>query len=453
MNAKKIILFPLATALTALASTSAHAMPASASVDPLPAYVSNALPAQSIGYQLLRDNEQNIVYMSPRYGVLATQFGMPMLSFAEVNRGENRYAVLNASFNFAVDRDDFLATKKAVQSVGWSLQPLPFESTTATLSINDYDDGEAGGLCGEVEDILTGEPKTVCANFVIRARTNRKGPTLGEYHNTQLVLTGEGADLYQKLLKGGNGISLNMEGQYRAAFPAYTATLKVNFRKLQESFASYFSNKKCFFHTEVSRYFKRESICKKNASGKFLSLNGSECAIRVSYVNQRGEHKNNMFQLPDNPSDADMAAFTAKYNNQIKIVHDAITGMQKIFESRMLEKIPTATVSKKIKYGYIYRAESRFNEDEVNVSLQRKTIGQSALHSTTIPGLAVCVETDPNTGDVNRYTSRRDCRGFWERKVAPLDFLDQPGDLGGDDSDSGSGSGSNSSDDGGDWWS
>ncbi len=403
------------------------ATPADPSTDPLPAVVLNALADHDAaqGYLLLRDNTANIVYISPRYGVVGNDNGVPLLSLADVTQNGITFGVLNAAFDFAVDRDDFVSIRDAVESVGWALAPLPFESTTGSLSINSLNDSEDNGICGEVIDIITGELIPTCANFVVRSVVAVNGPTLGELYNAQLVLSDAGTQLYGKLLKGGNGISFNMEANYMAAFPAYTAKIDVSYKKLSDSYDSFsalhFSN--CL-DVQVRNFFKRESICRENSNGEVVSLNGGECSINVTYTNQRDEEVNNLFELPDNYTDEDLQNFAEDYNEQITTIHNAIEGLRIKFENEMLEKYPTASVDKTVNYNFIRRSDRLHFEDEANFSLERKSVGGTVLKRTTIPGLAICINTNPSTGDVIRYSGNSDCHGYWLGEAQPLDMLD-----------------------------
>jgi len=404
----------------------ALAIPADPATDPVPPEVLRAIPANLGGYQLLRDNTAKIVYVAPRYGVLASKSGLPFLSMAETKRDNVRYGILNASFDFGVDRADFAALKQAVESVpGWSVAPLPFESTNGSLSIGSFDAGKDGGACGEVTDPITGELQKVCANYVVRSNLAPKGPTLGQLYGVQLVLTGDGVDLYGKLLVGGNGLFFNMEANYQAAFPAYTAKIDVNYKKLSESYdafaAIHFSN--CL-DVQVSDFFKRESLCAKKADGSYESLNGGECSIKVSYVNQRGESKENLFRLPENYTQEDLKTFAKQYNEEITTVHNAIEGLQKKFEDEMLTKFPTASVDKNVNYNFVFRADRKRFEEDVNFTLERKTVGAAVIKSTTIPGIAACVSTNPNTGEVRRYNKTQECVDFWNGTLTPVSLME-----------------------------
>ena len=423
---KKVNCIFAASIISLVFATGAYAIPSDPATDPLPPEILRAIPDGLQGYLLLRDNTSKIVYVAPRYGVLANKAGMPFLSFAEVNREGVRYGVLNAAFDFGVDKADFTRLKQSVESVtGWSIAPIPFESTSGSLSQNSFTEGNQEGLCGEVTDPITGQLVKVCSNFVIRSNLAPKGPTLGQLYNVQLVLTGDGMDLYQKLLIGGNGISFNMEANYQVAFPAYTAKIDVNYKKLSESYAvfaaAHFSN--CL-DVQVSDFFKRESICAKKPDGSFESLNGGACAIKVSYTNQRGEAKENVFNLPDNYSTAELKALSVKYNDEIRIVHNAIEALRLDFEKRMLEKYPTASVDKNINYNFVLRADHQKFEENVNVTLERKTVGQSVIKSTTIPGIAACVNSNARTGEVKRYNGTIECVGFWKGETPPIQLLE-----------------------------
>ncbi|WP_141731489.1 hypothetical protein [Oligoflexus tunisiensis] len=415
-----------ATALSSLIGTAAHAIPADPSTDPLPPEVLRAIPDGLQGYLLLRDNTAKIVYVAPRYGVLANQSGQPFLSLAEVNREGVRYGVLNAAFDFAVDKGDFTRLKNGVESVGWAIAPIPFESTSGTLSLNSFDDGKQEGICGEVTDPISGETVKVCSNFVIRSNLAPKGPTLGQLYNVQLILTGDGVDLYQKLLIGGNGISFNMEANYQAAFPAYTAKIDVNYKKLSESYeafaAIHFSN--CL-DIQVSDFFKREALCAQKPDGSYESLNGGACSIKVSYTNQRGEAKQNLFKLPENYSTDDLKQLAKTYNEDINYIHNAIEGLRLDFERKMLEKYPTASVDKNVNYNFVFRADRKKYEEDVNVTLERKTVGAAVIKSTTIPGIAACVNTNAKTGEVKRYNGTAECVGFWKGETPPIELLER----------------------------
>jgi len=415
-----------AAALSSLIGSSAYAIPADPSTDPLPPEVLRAIPDGLQGYLLLRDNTSKIVYVAPRYGVLANQNGQPFLSLAEVNREGVRYGVLNAAFDFAVDRSDFTRLKAGVEKAGWAIAPIPFESTSGSLSLNSFNDGESEGICGEVTDPITGNTVKVCSNFVIRSNLAPKGPTLGQLYNVQMILTGDGVDLYQKLLVGGNGISFNMEANFQAAFPAYTAKIDVNYKKLSESYeafaAIHFSN--CL-DIQVSDFFKRESLCEKRANGTYRSLNGGACSIKVSYVNQRGESKENMFRLPPNYSTEDLKVFAKTYNEEIMTIHNAIEGLRLDFERKMLEKFPTASVDKNVNYNFVFRADRKKYEEDVNVTLERKTVGAAVIKSTTIPGIAACVNTNAKTGEVKRYNGTAECVGFWKGETPPIELLER----------------------------
>ena len=402
----------------------AHSIPADPASDPVPVEVRQAIPEGLEGYLLLRDNIEKIIYVAPRYGKLAVERGLPLLSLANIRHEGIDYAVLNAAFDFKVDKEDFRALKSAIQSTGWAIAPMPFESTSGTLSINSRIDGEESGICGKVTNPVTGEIQDVCSSFVVRSLVALKGPTLGQLYNVQMVLTASGANLYSKLLKGGNGLSFNMEANYHAAFPAYSAKIQVDYKKLSESYDMFAAvhDSNCF-DIQVSDFFKRESICSRREDGSYKTLNGGDCSITVTYTNHRGEKRQNLFQLPNNYSNKDMKTFAAKYNDEIRIVHDAIEGLRLDFERKMLEKYPTASVDKSVNYNYIARADRKRFEDEVHVTLERKTIGGAVIRSTTIPGIAACVQTNPNTGDVTRYGGNQDCVGFWNNEVKPLELL------------------------------
>ena len=58
-------------------ATNALAITADPSTDPLPPEVLRAIPDGLKGYLLLRHNTAKIVYVAPRYGVLAYQKGQP----------------------------------------------------------------------------------------------------------------------------------------------------------------------------------------------------------------------------------------------------------------------------------------------------------------------------------------------------------------------------------------
>ena len=416
--AKRCQLLGLAAALWAGQS---EAIPMDPNVQP----VAIQLPSELAGYQLLVDHsDSKILYVQPREGRLGVISGQPQLSFATVVRNGETYGVLNAMFDFSLDSASFEALKTAVKAVdpAYILKPMPYVQTKPKLAIAGYDAATDDGACFEAEDFVTGETIKQCFNLVYKSNIAQNGPTLGEKIHTSLVLSPIGAELFPKLLKGGAGLGMNLDVLYRAAHPAYTATINVDYEKLYESYAWFagFHDGLCI-DIAISDFFERESLCGEN--GK--NANGRECSVRVEYVDQHGNKQNNMFTIvPDGSEPAAVVAFYNENKSKIETLQSAIETLQKKFEEEMLAPYQgrKAEVSKETSIGFTLRADRTRTEIEKHFTLERKTVGGAITKSSTIPASVACLDVDGTTGDVTRYLSG-DCGAYWTGTVRVAEVL------------------------------
>jgi hypothetical protein len=89
----------------------------------------------------------------------------------------------------------------------------------------------------------------------------------------------------------------------------------------------------------------------------------------------------------------------------------------------MLAKFPTASVDKSVNYNFVFRADRKRFDEEYNFTLERKTVGAAVIKSTTIPGIAACVSTNPGTGEVRRYNKTQECVDFWNGALTPISLM------------------------------
>lgn len=383
------------------------------------------VPEEFEDYTLLVDNnDPKVIYFRPHEGKLGVVNGMPQLSFAKTTRNGLTFAVLNAVFDFNPLDPGFAKLTRHIQSQApyqnqWRIQPLPFVQTTPSLAIAGFEEGES---CMDVIDIVTGQTVKQCFSLVSRKLVSPKGPTLGEKIAVSLVLTPTGADLVPKLTRGGAGIMMRLSGLYRAAHPAYTARIDVDYKKVYESYAWFMG-----YHDGVcseialGEFFERESLCGEN--GK--NANGRECSVRITYRDSRGSEVQNTFTYIPHPSESEEhKKFYAENAERIRVFHSAIEALQKRFEDEMLTPIQgkKAEVSKDITTAFVLRGERTRKEIEKHFTLERKTVGGVITKQTEIPAATACLEIDGDTGDVAPYRGGA-CVGYWDGAKRPGEVI------------------------------
>jgi hypothetical protein len=401
--------------------TTARGMP----MDPSNYAVAISLPSHLAGYVLMHDHaDPNLIYVQPRDGRIGEKNGAPQISFGTAERNGLDYGVLNAVFDFSMDAKEMGELRGVVHEhnqrhgTRFQLVAMPFVQTTPELAIVGSDESEA---CAEVEDFVTGAIVKECFQLVHRSKTSKNGPALGEKIQTSLVLTPLGAELFPQLLKGGAGLGMNLRVLYRAAFPSFTAKIKVNYEKLYESYA-WFAGYHDGVCTDlaISDFFEKEAMC--DHSGR--NGNGRECSVTIEYVDNLGKTHNNLFEyLPHADEDEDVEAFLAEHKQRVSMLHAAVEALQVKFETEMLEPFQgrKADVSKDISYGFVFRADRNRQEVKKNFTIERKAIGGAITKQSVIPAVLGCLDLDDG-GNIYKHQSGI-CANFWNGNIRPAEIL------------------------------
>lgn len=379
------------------------------------------LPGQLAGYMVLVDNmDANIYYVAPRAGRLGMANGMPELSFAKVTRGGQTFGIVNAIFDFAIDAADFDQIRAAIkeQNPNARLKPMPFSQTTPKVAIAGF--GADDKACFEAEDIITGEKLMQCIHLAYRELVAQHGPTLGEKLSASLVLSPTGVEIMPPLLQGGAGFLVHLEALYRAATPAFKATIDADVKKLYESYAWYagYHDGICT-DIAVSDFFENEVLCTSNN----LNSKGGPCSIKVTYQDQHGNTVNNLFDVVPSTGD-DAEEWLNTYSERARTLWTTIDGLRARFEKEFLEPIQgrKAEVSREATRGFALRADRTRSQMEGSWHFERDMLGAIGSKRTTIPGYSVCVKVDGSTGAVSR-SGLGDCPAYYNGEVTPEQLI------------------------------
>jgi hypothetical protein len=417
MNAQKLHACAIGL-VAAMASVTAQAVPLDNTFTPAKVDIGG----EYAGYDLLVDSQDpHIYYLMPKSGRLVVNNGMPALSYAEAIREGTKYGIVNAVFEFTIPPQDFDGIKSKIKASDpqGKLKPLTFSQTTPDLAIAGFG---AGGACFEGTDFITNQPVKQCLEFVFNQKMADKGPTLGEQLGVSLVLGPSGVDILPKLLAGGAGMLVNLEGIYRAALPGFKAVIEADYKKLYESYAWYagYHDGVCT-DISISDFFEKSVTCSSN--GK--DLNNNACSIKVTYTDTHGNTLTNLFDtLPSVEDDEDTKAWFNQNNERVKVLWTAIDGLRKDFETRFLEPIVArkAEVDKTPTRGFAFRADRSKSEASGSYRFERDMLQSVGPKRKTITGYTVCIKVDGATGAVSS-SMLGNCPAYYGQTIAAAETL------------------------------
>jgi hypothetical protein len=377
--------------------------------------------ADFLDFSLFEDaQDKNFYYVAPSAGGLVRNNGMPALSYAEAIRDNQKFAVLNAVFQFGVNNERFDALKAEVrrQNPSAKFSPLPMSQTSPTLVVA----GVGPDSCFEAEDFVTGQMVKQCIGLTHKVQMAQKGPTLGEQLATSMVLTPAGAEIFPKLLAGGSGVQVNLEYQYKAALPAYKATIVADYKKLYESYA-WFAGYHDGICTDIaiSDFWERTVACAANNTDAF----GKACSITVTYTDSQGNTSNNMFDiLPGEKDDEATKAWYQQHAGRVNALWSAIDGLRKDFEKKFLEPVNgrRAEVDKKPTLGFALRADRSRTEEMGTYHFERDMLGSIGTKRSVIPAYTTCIKVDGTTGSVDLSSLGR-CVDYYQGKVTAAQLV------------------------------
>ena len=344
-------------------------------------------------------NDVNYYYVAPTLGSLVRNNGMPALSYADAVRDGQKFAVLNAVFQFGNNQDRINKFKTAIreQNPNAKMGPLPMSQTTPSIAVA----GVGPDTCYEAEDFITGKIIKQCINLTYKSLIALNGPSNGEQLATSLVLSPAGAEILPKLLAGGSGLMVNLAYTYRAALPAIKATIEADYKKLYESYAVYagFHDGVCT-DVAVSDFWEKTLACTEN--GKDLLENA--CSIKVTYTDSQGNQLNNLFDILPNANDTESTkAWYAQNAQRVNALWTSIDGLRKDFEKRFLEPVSgrKAEVDKKPTLGFAFRADRSRTAEMGTYRFERDMLGSIGSKLSTVPAYTTCIQVDGSTGAVS----------------------------------------------------
>ncbi len=342
--------------------------------------------------------DPNFYYVAPNVGSLVRNNGMPALSYAHTERDGQKFAILNAVFQFGYDQNRINALKEAVRSQNPAAKfgPLPMAQTSPKVVVA----GAGESTCFEAEDFVTGEKLKQCIGLTHKIQVAQKGPTNGEQLATSMVLTPAGVDVFPKLLAGGSGVMVNLEYTYRAALPAVKAVIDADYKKLYESYAFYagYHDGVCT-DISISDFWEKTVACAANGTDAF----GKACSITVTYEDSQGNKMNNIFDIvPSAEDDAETKSWYKQHADRVNVLWTAIDGLRKDFETKFLEPVngKRAEVDKTPTQGFALRVDRSRTEEMGTYHFERDMLGSIGTKRSTIPAYTTCIRVNGETGAV-----------------------------------------------------
>ncbi len=374
-------------------------------------------------YDLSEDaNDPHLFYIAPTGGRLVDNNGMPALSYATALREDQKFGVLNAIFSFRIPPEDFDAIRAEIktQDPDARLRPLPFTQTTPEIALAGFGDSE--GACFTATDFITGQEVTQCIDLVYRSKIAARGPTLGEELAISMVVSPAGVDILPHLLRGGAGLVVKLDGLYRAALPAFKATILADYKKLYMSFAAFlgYSGGICS-DLGLSAFFEKEIACAANN----VNANGNACSIKVTYTDSLGRKFNNVFAaIPSGDEPSEVQAWYKENHDRVDILWTAIDGLRTDFEAKFLQPIVgrKAEVDKKAAKGFTFRADSSVSESVGTYEFERDMLQSVGPKLKTMVGYTICLDINGETGEVKNYLGGN-CKRFHSGQNSPEDML------------------------------
>lgn len=383
-----------------LISFSAWAYP----IDPSKQPVNIEVPDEVVSYTLAYDSFDNkVIYVQPHQGVVATLSGQPLVGLAKFNQNGVTRAFLNMSFEFSLPKRDRELLFGAIREAGYQPRPFPFFKTKVIPQVPGWDLENNEKVCTETLDPFTGTIDMRCASLVDRIRYSENGPTLGENIGVSVILSQEGTQVINTLLRSGNAFMVELKAQYHAASPAFTAKIEVNYQKLSESFAAFaaYHDGRCI-DIEMSAFWQNTVMCDKDRP--------EDCSVKVTYTDQNGRTVNNLYADPDEAEESDIAKF-----------FEAIEGLRSRFEEEMLTKVTPANVSRDKSAYFTLRSDYKRVSEDIHFVLERKSLGRTKVAETTVMASILCTEVD-DQGYVSKAMGG-DCPEFWEGDLSAEDYL------------------------------
>ena len=372
-------------------------------------------------FTVLEDSDdKNFYYVAPQSGSLVFNNGMPALSYAEAIREGQKFAILNAVFQFGYNLERFAAFKDEVrkQNPAAKFGPLPMSQTAPSIVLA----GAGDDACSESEDKVTGQIVKQCIGLTHRILYARKGPTLGEQLATSMVLTPAGAEIVPKLLAGGSGVIVNLEYLYKAALPAVKATIDADFKKLYESYA-WFAGYHDGICTDiaVSDFWEKTVACTNNDTNAF----GHACSVKVTYTDSQGNNVNNMFDiLPAESDEESTKAWYKQHSARVNTLWSAIDNLRANFEAKFLMPVNgrRAEVDKKPTLGYAFRADRSRTEEMGTYHFERDMLGSVGSKFSVVTAYTTCIKVDGSTGAVDLSNLGR-CVDYYQGKVTAAELV------------------------------
>ena len=344
-------------------------------------------------FTLAYDNANpSIVYFAPKGGRVATMNGMPLVGFALLPNAEG---ILNAQMEYGVFGSDKQKLFAAIRAAGKVPVQWPFRKTKITPLTPGIDPTTGQQICEEYIDPVTGESVKECVPSLYREVVySQKGPSLGEYMGITAMLTRTGAAVYERFLRTGNALQLNVDAEYLEAGTAFVATVTVSYSKLFQNFHAYAGAKGFLWKAELESFWRREGLC--------VGRSPSECGIFVVYQDQFG----NVVKTPTiDPNNAEQ-------QNQ---VFQAVERFVQTAQDQMLAPLtqqlqPVTTDSPSI--GYKLNAKFESQNRSVNYTATFRSPNAVNSNTTTFPVSIGCIRMTPE-GDVFRSTGG-DCGLYWQ---------------------------------------
>lgn len=386
------------TGLAAVLSVAASLAASSALAYPIdPAKVPVDLPQDPTAardFILARDtNNANIVYYAPKTGRTASLNGMPLVGYAVLPTGEG---YLNAQLEFGVFGADRQRLLGAIRAAGKTPVVFPYRRTKIVPLTPGIDPETGEEICEEVEDPATGEVMEECSGRLYKQLVfSSKGPSLGEYLAVTAILKPLGAVVFSQLMRQGNALQLNLEGEYFAAGTAFEAIVRVSYDKLFENFRTYAS-----FHgflctdIQVETFFQNETTCAGRAP--------EECGVWIEFKDlTTGQVTNTATIDPDNAE------------QQTKVLQAAERLADRL-RDEMLAPISAALgpLDRSRPYGFKLDAKYERQKKGLNATFSFKSPQGVNVKETVVPVSFGCVLLSDD-GDISRNLNG-DCALYWQ---------------------------------------
>jgi hypothetical protein len=353
-------------------------------------------PSSSKVFVLAYDTDNhNIVYYAPKTGRTASLNGMPLISYANFIAPDGLKGYLNAQMEFGVfgaEKDKLFA---AIRRAGKTPVPFPYHRTTIIPLTPGIDPATGRPICVQEEDPATGEMVEECDPTLFDQLVySTNGPSLGENLAVTALLNSMGAAVFGTLLRGGNAFQMNVNAEYYAAGSAFTATVRVDYDRMFESFHAVAGFNGFFTSAQAEGIWRREGLC--------LGRSPDQCGIFVTY---RDASTGQVISTPT--IDPDNAV-------QQNMVFQAIQRLVDRLQQDMLTPISTALKpldTSQPAFGFKVNAQYEHLQRGVKATFNFASPRGVNVATTVFPVALGCVLID-QVGNVSRNLAG-DCAGYW----------------------------------------